>query len=83
MANKWITNLILLIVLIAAGIFAYQSSKEAPELEKGIEVSDLKLSDFNEIEINFPSKAKVHFKITDDHWKILSPVKGRANEFYI
>ena len=83
MVNKWITNLILLIVLIAAGIFAYQSSKEEPELEKGIEVSDLKLSDFNEIEINFPSKAKVHFKITDDYWKILSPVRGRANEFYI
>ena len=83
MANKWITNLILLIVLITAGIFAYQSSKEEPEIEKGIEVSDLKLSDFNEIELNFPSKAKVHFKITDEHWRILSPVKGRANEFYI
>ena len=83
MINKWVTNLILLIVLIGAGIFAYQSSKQEPEVEKGIEVTNYKLSDFDEIELNFPSKAKVHFKIMDGHWRVLSPVKGRANEMYI
>ena len=83
MTNKWVTNLILLVVLIGASLVAFQSLKEEPEIIKGLEVTNLKLSDFDEIELNFPSKAKVHFKIIENHWKILSPVKGRANERYI
>jgi len=83
MTNKWVTNLILLIALVGASLVAFQSLKEEPEIIKGIEVSNFKLSDFDEIELNFPSKAKVHFKIIQNHWKILSPVKGRANERYI
>lgn len=83
MANKWVINLILLIVLVGASLVAFQSLKEEPEIIKGIEVTNLKLSEFDEIELNFPSKAKVHFKIIEDHWKILSPVKGRANERYV
>ena len=83
MTNKWITNLILLIVLVGASVVAFQSLKEEPEVIKGIEVTNFKLSDFDEIELNFPSKAKVHFKIIEDQWKVLSPVKGRANELYI
>ena len=83
MTNKWVTNLILLVVLIGASLVAFQSLKEEPEIIKGLEVTNLKLSDFDEIELIFPSKAKVHFKIIEDHWKILSPVKGRANERYV
>ena len=83
MTNKWVTNLILLIALVAASLVAFKSLKEEPKIIKGIEVSTSKLSDFDEIELNFPSKAKVHFKIIENHWKILSPVKGRANERYI
>lgn len=83
MTNKWVTNLILLVALVGASIVAFQSLKEEPEIIKGIEVTNFKLSDFDEIELNFPSKAKVHFKIIENHWKILSPVKGRANERYI
>lgn len=83
MINRWIINLILLIVLVGAGLFAFQSVKEEPHVTKGIEVTNHKLSDFDEIELNFPSKAKVHFKIVKNHWKILSPVKGRANELYV
>ncbi len=83
MTNKWVTNLILLVALVGASIVAFQSLKEEPEIVKGIEVTNFKLSDFDEIELNFPSKAKVHFKIIENHWKILSPVKGRANERYI
>jgi hypothetical protein len=83
MANKWVINLILLIVLVGASLVAFQSLKEEPKIIKGIEVTNLKLSEFDEIELNFPSKAKVHFKIIEDHWKILSPVKGRANERYV
>ena len=71
MVNKWVINLILLIVLVCASLVAFQSLKEEPEIIKGIEVTNLKLSEFDEIELNFPSKAKVHFKIIDDHWKIL------------
>ena len=83
MTNKWVTNLILLVVLIGASLVAFQSLKEEPEIIKGLEVTNHKLSDFDEIELNFPSKAKVHFKIIEDQWKILSPVKGRANERYV
>ena len=83
MTNRWVTNLILLIALLGASIVAFQTLKEEPEIIKGIEVTSFKLSDFDEIELNFPSKAKVHFKFVNDHWKILSPVKGRANELYI
>ena len=69
MTNKWVTNLILLIALVAASLVAFKSLKEEPKIIKGIEVSTSKLSDFDEIELNFPSKAKVHFKIIENHWK--------------
>ena len=68
MTNKWVTNLILLVVLIGASLVAFQSLKEEPEIIKGLEVTNLKLSDFDEIELNFPSKAKVHFKIIENKW---------------
>ena len=66
MTNKWVTNLILLIALVGASIVAFQSLKEEPEVVKGIEVTNFKLSDFDEIELNFRSKAKVHFKIIEN-----------------
>ena len=84
MTNKWVTNLILLIALVGASIVAFQSLKEEPEVVKGIEVTNFKLSDFDEIELNFPSKAKVHFKIIENHWKICHQLKvGQMSATYI
>ena len=43
MTNKWVTNLILLIALVAASLVAFKSLKEEPKIIKGIEVSNFKL----------------------------------------
>ena len=72
-----------MLLLLGGAIFAFNLNDKAPEKSTQYEISNFKLSDFDEIELNFPSKAKVHFKIIENHWKILSPVKGRANERYI
>ena len=47
------------------------------------ELSKFKLSDFNELKIDFPSRISTHFKIVDNHWRMLSPHKARAEELYV
>jgi ATP synthase F1 delta subunit len=44
---------------------------------------DLKLSDFDEVNINFPGRAKTSFKLSKNGWKMVAPYQTRADEFYV
>ena len=63
MSRIWVTNLILLIVVILVSIFSWSIFQKDPEKSNLFEISSFKLSDFNEIQIDFPSRVKTHFKL--------------------
>ena len=83
MNRRWATNLILLIVVILVSIFSWSISQKEPETSNLYEISSFKLADFNEIQIDFPSRVKTHFKLEKNSWRILSPHKARADELYV
>ena len=84
MKGRWIVNILMFALLIGGGIFALTINDKAPEKNSTqYEVSNLKLSDFNEININFPGRAKTSFKLSKNGWKMIAPYQTRADEFYV
>ena len=83
MSRRWAANLILLIVVILVSILAWSISQKELEKSNLFEISSFKLSDFNEIQIDFPSRVKTHFKIEKNSWRMLSPHDARADELYV
>lgn len=83
MSRRWAANLILLIVVILVSILAWSISQKELEKSNLFEISSFKLSDFNEIQIDFPSRVKTHFKIEKNSWRMLSPHNARADELYV
>ena len=83
MKGRWIVNILMFALLIGGGIFALTINDKAPEKSTQYEVSNLKLSDFNEININFPGRAKTSFKLSKNGWKMIAPYQTRADEFYV
>tara|TARA_B100000780_G_scaffold90012_1_gene62156 strand:- start:2181 stop:3074 length:894 start_codon:yes stop_codon:yes gene_type:complete len=83
MSRRWAANLILLIVVILVSILAWSISQKELEKSNLFEISSFKLSDFNEIQIDFPSRVKTHFKIEKNAWRMLSPHNARADELYV
>tara|TARA_B110000971_G_scaffold216580_1_gene251836 strand:- start:388 stop:1284 length:897 start_codon:yes stop_codon:yes gene_type:complete len=83
MKGRWIVNTLMFILLLGGAIFAFTLNDKAPEKSTRYEISNLKLSDFNEININFPGRAKTSFKLSKNGWKMTSPYQTRADEFYV
>ena len=83
MKGRWIVNILMFALLIGGGIFALTINDKAPEKSTQYEISNLKLSDFNEVNINFPGRAKTSFKLSKNGWKMVAPYQTRADEFYV
>ena len=83
MRGRWIVNILMFILLMGGAIFALTINNKAPEKSTQYEISNLKLSDFNEVNINFPSRAKTSFKLSKNGWKMITPYQTRADEFYV
>lgn len=83
MKGRWIVNILMFILLIGGGIFALTINDKAPQKSSKYEISNLKLSDFNEVNINFPGRAKTSFKLGENGWKMVAPYQTRADEFYV
>ena len=52
MKGRWIVNIFMFVLLLGGAIFALSINDKAPEKSTRYEISNLKLSDFNEININ-------------------------------
>jgi len=83
MSTRWLTIIILFAIVVFISFFAWNASQIKPTETVRYEISNFKLADFNEIQIDFPSRVKTHFKIIDGHWRMLSPHKARADELYV
>jgi Domain of unknown function (DUF4340) len=83
MKKRWLLNLIMLAVVAGLVTFLYMrpqaNSDEAPEHE----VSTLKLADFTEIKVEFPTKAPTSFEKVDGLWRMTAPYKMRADQLSV
>ena len=62
MKGRWIVNTLMFILLLGGAIFAFTLNDKAPEKSTRYEISNLKLSDFNEINI-YCILFALHFKL--------------------
>ena len=83
MKSRWIVNILMFVLLIGGAIFALTINDKAPKKSTQYEISNLKLSDFDEVNINFPGRAKTSFKLSKNGWKMVAPYQTRADEFYV
>lgn len=79
MKQRWLLNLILL--LLVAGLVTFLYLRPKPEVAKdsSFEVSSYKMAEFNAIKVEFPAKAAVIFEKVDGFWRIAAPYKARAD----
>jgi len=80
MKNRWILNLILLVVVAGLVSFLYLRPKPDAVKENSYEVSNYKLAEFNAIKVEFPAKAAVTFEKVDGFWNLTAPYKTRADQ---
>jgi hypothetical protein len=83
MKSRWIVNILMFVLLIGGAIFALTINDKAPKKSTQYEISNLKLSDFDEVNINLPGRAKTSFKLSKNGWKMVAPYQTRADEFYV
>lgn len=83
MKLNWTVNVVLLLVVVAGSFYAWNISQKEPVNDNRIEISNLKLSDFSKIDIEFPSRQPTQFHLTDKGWRMLNPYKARADELYV
>ena len=83
MKNRWLINIGLLLLVLITFFYSWTIFQKEPVESIRFELSKFKLSDFNELKIDFPSRISTHFKIVDNHWRMLSPHKARAEELYV
>ena len=83
MSNRWILNIALLLTVIILTIFVFRNNEVETIESNRIAVSDLKLSSFNAIDIYFPSRATTSFVLGEFGWRMIKPIKARADELYV
>ena len=83
MKSRWLINIGLLLLVLITFFYSWTIFQKEPVKSIRFELSKFKLSDFNELKIDFPSRISTHFKIVDNHWRMLSPHKARADELYV
>jgi len=79
MNKRWLSILVLVIFIVPLAIFSLYNSDDEIE-EATYELSSLKLSEFDEIFIDFPSKAATSFKKINSFWYQTKPYQTRADQ---
>ena len=79
MNKRWLSILVLFIFIVPFAIFSLYNSGDEIE-EATYELSSLKLSEFDEIFIDFPSKAATSFKKINGFWYQTKPYQTRADQ---
>ena len=79
MNKRWLPIIILILVIAPLAWFSL-SFKNQDITDSSYEVSNLKLSEFDEIFIDFPSKAATSFKKINGYWYQTKPYQTRADQ---
>ena len=82
MKNRWLINIILLVIVLSISLFLFLKPSEIKQ-KKQFAISAFNLSDFDSIKVDFPSRASVILKKGIESWEMLEPIKGRADQFSV
>ena len=80
MKKRWLTNLVLLLLVAGIAVFLYFSPQEEVQTEQSYDLSSLKLGDFSSVRVEFPAKAPVVFEKRDGYWYMVKPHEARADQ---
>lgn len=83
MKNRWVLNLLLLLIIGGLVAFLYLRPKTEVQSVAKHEVSQLKLAGIDAVKVEFPAKAAVTFEQVDDYWHMLAPYKMRADQLSV
>ena len=79
MNKRWLPIIILILVIAPLAWFSLSFKNQEIE-DSSYEISNLKLSEFDEIFIDFPSKAATSFKKINGYWYQTKPYQTRADQ---
>ena len=82
MKNRWLINIILLVMVLSISLFLFLRPSQIKQT-KQFAISAFNLSDFDAVKVDFPSRASVIFKKSTESWEMLEPIKGRADQFSV
>ena len=80
MKKRWLINLLKLCLVAGLVAFLYLRPQQVAEQAAGYEISAYKLSEFNAISVEFPTKAAVAFEKVNGFWRITAPSSMRADQ---
>ena len=83
MKNRWILNLVML--LLVGGMIAFLYLRPQAKIDSPNEyaVSNLKLADFTAIKVEFPALKAMSFEKVDGFWRMTEPYKARADQMSV
>jgi len=80
MKKRWLLNLVMLCIVAGLVAFLYLRPKQSTEQDANYEISAYKLAEFNEISVEFPTRAAVKFEKVSGLWRLSAPIKMRADQ---
>lgn len=79
MKNRWLLNVLLLLVVAGLIGFLYLKPKAEVASEAEYELSTFTLSEFSHVQVDFPARSPMRFDKIDGFWRITAPIKARAD----
>lgn len=83
MKKRWLLNLVMLAVVAGLVAFLYLRPKANIEAPSQHEVTNLKLADFTQVKVEFPTQKPTSFDKVDGVWRMTSPYKARADQILV
>ncbi len=83
MIKRWLVNLGLLLLIGGIVAFLYLRPQDGHGGARPHEVSNLRIGDFSQLRVEFPTKAPVIFEKIDGYWHIVKPYKARADQMSV
>jgi hypothetical protein len=80
MKNRWLLNLAMLCLVGGLVAFLYLRPQQTAEQSASYEISTYKLSEFNAISVEYPTKAAVAFEKVNGFWRLSAPTNMRADQ---
>lgn len=80
MKNRWLINVVLLLLVAGLATFLYFRPKAEVQGLAEFEVSQYKLAEFNRVQVDFPARTQVAFTKESGYWHLAAPFKARADQ---
>ncbi len=80
MKNRWVLNVVLLLLVAGLAAFLYFRPKAEVQGLAEFEVSNYKLAEFNRVQVDYPARSQVVFGKENNYWYLKTPYQARADQ---